>query len=1109
MSGTLQSPGVLVTVTDESVYASAPQGTIPLFVIATASNKPSSTPGAGTAPMTVPTQAGTLFLATSQRELLQNFGNPLFYSVQGTPIQGYELNEYGLWSAYSYLGISNQAYILRANIDLGALAATTTAPAGPPIAGTYWFDLTDTTWGVFRANGSTSPGAAWNLVTLLVATGTDVDDSNVPLTSFGASGNVCVVPTTIDNFLYEKVGSTWYQIGTTEWEAEHPTVVTGTVTSPTLVESNVFSINGTNVTISQSSATVANVVSDIASADIANITGSVATNGALTITNSAGTAIVLANVTGTPLTALGITAQTYGGVSVTFNNGPSYPSGIVVGSFWVKGNPTNNGASWVVKYYNGTLAQWTVVTAPFYQFNSSLPDNGTFIGSITATTLTVSGVTAGTLAVGTAISGTGVTAGTTITAFGSGTGGTGTYTVSASQTVPSTTIYSIIGGTFTGSISTTTLTVSAITAGNLAVGMIISGVGVTAGTTITALGSGTGGVGTYTLSASQTVSSTTIYGIGKDAAANVAIPSPTVGTVYVGYDPNSDAMQLRYWGGTEWEGLTYEASIDPPSTNPATGTYWYNTDFQVDIMYGNGENWFGWSHQYPETDPNGPQIAGSAPTTQSTGDALVDNDIWIDGSNLENYPMIYLWSVEDQQWQLVDNADHTTPFGIVFDDARSNSGPTFTGIANEGDYSYNSVLPQDMALSDFVDPDAPDPRTYPAGIMLFNTRYSTYNVKQWQGLWWKPGGFSPTTDYTTTSYNVGDPSIYTFPAITSSPGTWTTASGNNATTLAPYMGRKAQRILVVTALAAVITANQDIRSEFVYFNLMTAPGYVELLPDFNNLNTDMKETAFCVSDTPIRLPPDGTSVQNWATNAADVASDGEDGLVTSGPYLGIYYPWGLGTNVDGTEIMVPPSAVALNTIAYNDQVAYPWYAPAGYNRGLVTNASSVGYLNSTGLYVPTILNQGQRDVLYTNNINPIAYIPNRGLVVYGQKTLSPISSAMDRINVVRLMCYIAYNLDNILKPFLFEQNVSSTRQSAAAVTESFLNSLVGLNGLYDYAVVCDGSNNTPTTIDENELWVDVAVQPVKDIEFIYVPIRILTTAASVGPSTTVSSTSSI
>ena len=198
----LVSPGVAVEIIDESFYNTSGEGTIPLFVIATASNKSSPTPGGGIAPQTVPSQAGVLYLATSQRDLIQSFGNPIFYSVQGTPLQGYELNEFGLWAAYSYLGIANQAYVLRANIDLSELQPTVTAPTGPPVNGTYWFDLGNTRWGVFRANGSSSPGAAWNLVSVLVALEANVNISNVPLSTFGTVGSVAVVPVTASNYLY-------------------------------------------------------------------------------------------------------------------------------------------------------------------------------------------------------------------------------------------------------------------------------------------------------------------------------------------------------------------------------------------------------------------------------------------------------------------------------------------------------------------------------------------------------------------------------------------------------------------------------------------------------------------------------------------------------------------------------------------------------------------------------------------------------------------------------------------------------------------------------------------------------------------------------------------
>jgi hypothetical protein len=509
-------------------------------------------------------------------------------------------------------------------------------------------------------------------------------------------------------------------------------------------------------------------------------------------------------------------------------------------------------------------------------------------------------------------------------------------------------------------------------------------------------------------------------------------------------------------------------------------------NFRADIMVGDGTQWQGYRERFPDTDPNGIQIAGSAPSLQAADSSgvqndLVEGDLWLDSSDLENYPRIYRWSASRQRWLLIDNTDQTTPFGIIFADARENAGSTTYGDHTTAD----SEEVTDMVISHNLDPDAPDPRAYPDGVLLFNTRYSSYNVKVWRPNYFLDGNFDAETNFTLDDYTIGATDY----VAVSSAGRWVTASGNK-TDGSPYMGRKAQRIMVVRAMAEAVSANEDIRSEIVYFNLIAAPGYPELIDELNTLNTDTKQVAFVVGDTPARLVPSGTAINNWGQNARSVASTGEDGLVTSGEYIGLYYPWGLGTNTDGTDVFIPPSTVAMRTIAYNDQVSYPWFAPAGFQRGLVTNAASVGYLTGEGEYRPVVLNEGQRDVLYTNKINPIAYIPGRGLVVYGQKTLSPLDSALDRVNVARLTNYLRYNLDNIVKPFLFEQNDAQTRDAARLTVERFLLGLVGLRALEDFAVLCNETNNTAERRDRNELWIDIIIKPIKAVEFIYIPVRI-------------------
>ena len=294
-------------------------------------------------------------------------------------------------------------------------------------------------------------------------------------------------------------------------------------------------------------------------------------------------------------------------------------------------------------------------------------------------------------------------------------------------------------------------------------------------------------------------------------------------------------------------------------------------------------------------------------------------------------------------------------------------------------------------------------------------------------------------------------------------------------------------------MASVMASTDDLRSETVDFTLIAAPGFPELIDEMVTLNVDRKETAFVVADTPFTLKAKGTDIQRWGSNADNATGNGKDGLTTNSPYVGVYYPSGLATNTNGAEVVVPASHMALRTISYNDTVVYPWFAPAGSNRGLISNASSVGYLDENSEYVPVSLNEGLRDVLYSQRINPMTFMPGVGLVVYGQKTLNPGASAMDRVNVARLVNYLRDRFEAMSKPFLFEPNDQRTRDNVITMFNNFMGDIASKRGLYDFLVVCDTTNNTPARIDRNELWIDVAIQPMKAVEFIYIPVRIKNT----------------
>jgi hypothetical protein len=301
----------------------------------------------------------------------------------------------------------------------------------------------------------------------------------------------------------------------------------------------------------------------------------------------------------------------------------------------------------------------------------------------------------------------------------------------------------------------------------------------------------------------------------------------------------------------------------------------------------------------------------------------------------------------------------------------------------------------------------------------------------------------------------------------------------------------ARRVAIVTALQSEINSNIDIRSPLYEFNIAACPGYHECVDELTSLCIDVKEEAIAIGDTPVDKTPEQAA--DWALTSARV----------SNKLTAYYYPWCLLSNLDGRNVLGAPSGTALRTIAYSDQQSYVWFAPAGANRGVVTGVSKVGYvtgtLGSATTFVQANLNDGQRDNLYEyfKNINPIVFFPGRGILIWGQKTSSPVASALDRINVVRLVCYIRRVLRKGAVPFVFEPNDQITRDNLKSAADGLLSDVLTKRGLYDYATLCDATNNTAARIDRNELYLDVAIKPVKAAEFLYIPIRVVSTGADI------------
>jgi hypothetical protein len=192
-------------------------------------------------------------------------------------------------------------------------------------------------------------------------------------------------------------------------------------------------------------------------------------------------------------------------------------------------------------------------------------------------------------------------------------------------------------------------------------------------------------------------------------------------------------------------------------------------------------------------------------------------------------------------------------------------------------------------------------------------------------------------------------------------------------------------------------------------------------------------------------------------------------------YAATYWPWvRIIDPSTGKHVWVPASTVVPGVYAFNDKVSAPWFAPAGINRGGLNTVLQAQYK----------LTQGQRDTLYSNNINPIATLPKQGVVVYGQKTLQKSQSALDRVNVRRLMIELKSYIRQIADTIVFEQNTISTRNSFIARVNPYLEAIQQKQGLYAYQVVMDDSNNGPAVIDRNQLIGQIYIQPTRTAEFI-------------------------
>jgi len=261
------------------------------------------------------------------------------------------------------------------------------------------------------------------------------------------------------------------------------------------------------------------------------------------------------------------------------------------------------------------------------------------------------------------------------------------------------------------------------------------------------------------------------------------------------------------------------------------------------------------------------------------------------------------------------------------------------------------------------------------------------------------------------------------------------------------------------------------------YNLITAPGlydkdYAAPISTMIN-NSSFRGDNIAVIDG----VPYGTGINNVISQAA--------GRDTS--YAATYWPWVQTIDPDlGSLVWVPASTMMPGVYAFNDRAGEAWFAPAGLNRGGL----------GTVVRAERKLTNGNRDSLYQDNVNPIATFPNTGVVVFGQKTLQKKASALDRVNVRRLLIALKNYISQIADNLVFEANTIATRNNFLAQVNPYLESVQQRQGLYAFKVVMDESNNTPDVIDRNQLIGQIYLQPTKTAEFIYLDFNILPTGAT-------------
>jgi hypothetical protein len=417
---------------------------------------------------------------------------------------------------------------------------------------------------------------------------------------------------------------------------------------------------------------------------------------------------------------------------------------------------------------------------------------------------------------------------------------------------------------------------------------------------------------------------------------------------------------------------------------------------------------------------------------------------------------------------------------------------TFTLLIRRGDDNTNNPVILETFTNLSLDPNSPN---YIEAII--GNQYSTVGTDGSTSYIYKEGTFPNRSNYIRVStVNLTTPNYLANDGITIN----TNSSGVSFSTYLPRVGsgsfqgalgkiksgasyfssinNSSTDIQGLTAAnystAISLLANQD---EY-RFNIISTPGMI----NSNTVGLSVNSSIIALAENRgdciavVDLVPTGAVITDLTTQAATINSS----------YAATYWPWVQIQSATGKSEYVPAGTVIPGVYAFTDNASAPWFAPAGLVRGGLAGV----------IQTERKLTKGDRDTLYLGKVNPIATFPGTGISVFGQKTLQTKASALDRVNVRRLLIELKKFIGDQARNLVFEQNTIATRNRFLATVNPYLESVVQRQGLYAYRVVMDDTNNTADVVDRNQLVGQIFIQPTKTIEFVVLDFTVEPTGAT-------------